>query len=148
MDTDNEAEKIPNSIVETAILDIPDTLHKNENKNLISKLRTKELLSIWGRCVCHLIQLSVQDFLAHPMCHNDTITQINLKTKMYIRSCKKLSKCSEIFLEHKFFSLMYQTRWDSMFYMIQSFLKADKNAYLKLFPNLNTKQPKNRKELF
>ena len=67
--------------MEAAILDILDILHENENKNTILKLRTKELLPIWGRCVCHLIQLSVQDFLAHPMCHNGTILKSFRKQK-------------------------------------------------------------------
>ena len=75
--------------------------------------------------------------------YHSNITEIIAKTKQYIKSCKKSSKCAEIFIEHKFsLMLMNHTRWDSMFYMIESFLKAERKGYLKLLPSLNTKLPK------
>ena len=134
---------IPSSTFEAAVSEVFDILHENRNKNLIGKLRAGGLLPIWGRCVCHLIQLSVQKYLTHPLGYHSTITEIIAKTKQYIKSCKKSSKCAEIFKEHKFsLMLMNHTRWDSMFYMIESFLKAERKGYLKLLPSLNTKLPK------
>ena len=99
IDVDAEIYDIPNSIIETAITDISDNFRQRIEKNeLIDKIRVKELLPIWGgRCVCHLIQLAVQDYLSNPPESHNNITQLIHVTKKYISSCKKSSRCAEIF---------------------------------------------------
>ena len=72
---------IPSSTFEAAVSEVFDILHENRNKNLIGKLRAGGLLPIWGRCVCHLIQLSVQKYLTHPLGYHSNITEIIAKTK-------------------------------------------------------------------
>ena len=140
---DDEFEAISNSTFEEATSEIFEILHEKLDNILIANLRAVGLLPIWGRCVCHLIQLSIQSYLAHPLGYHCNITEIIAKTKAYIKSCKKSSRCAEVFSEHKFsLSLMNQTRWDSMFYMIESFIKAEQKGYLKLLPSLNIKPPK------
>ena len=144
IDVDAEIDDIPNSIIETAITDISDNFqHRIVKNELIDKLRVKELLPIWGRCVCHLIQLAVQDYLSNPPESHNNITQLIHVTKKYISSCKKSSRCAEIFLENNFsLSLNNQTRWDSIYVMIESFLEAEKRGLLKLLPPMKCKPPK------
>ena len=53
------------------------------------------------------------------------------------------TRCAEIFLENNFsLSLNNQTRWDSIYVMIESFLEAEKRGHLKLLPPMNCKSPK------
>ena len=53
------------------------------------------------------------------------------------------TRCAEIFLENNFsFSLNNQTRWDSIYVMIESFLEAEKREHLKLLSPMNCKSLK------
>ena len=146
MDNFREIDEIPNSIIETAITDVSDSLNNNvkrqENK-LMEKLQAEGLLPIWGRCVCHLIQLAVHEYLTKPPDYHSNIIQLISQTRKYIKSCKSSSRCAEIFIENKFsLSLNNQTRWDSIYVMIGSILEAEKRGYLKLLPPLKNKPPK------
>ena len=62
-----EFEEIPISTFEEATSEIFGTLKEKSDNNLIANLRDIKLLPIWGRCICHLIQLSIQSYLSHPL---------------------------------------------------------------------------------
>ena len=85
----DDFEEISNSTFEEATSEIFQILHEKLNNSLIANLRTVGLLPIWGRCVCRLIQLSIQSYLTHPLGYHCNITEIIAKTKAYIKSCKK-----------------------------------------------------------
>ena len=53
----DDFEEISNSTFEEATSEIFQILHEKLNNSLIANLRAVGLLPIWGRCVCHLIQL-------------------------------------------------------------------------------------------
>ena len=53
------------------------------------------------------------------------------------------ARCADIFLENKFsLSFNNQTRWDSIYVMIESFLEAEKREHLKSLPPMKCKSPK------
>ena len=64
---DDEFEAISNSTFEEDTSEIFEILQEKLDNILIANLRAVGLLPIWVRCVCHLIQLSIQSYLAHPL---------------------------------------------------------------------------------
>ena len=130
--------------IETASISIFEYLSDIDQNKVLSKLRMVGLLSVWGRCVCHLIQLAVKDFIQTNFGSHGSVNKIIGRANLFVKSARKSVQCTEIFLEHKFrLDSMNQTRWDSMFTMIQSLLHAEAKGLLRFLTPLEHRIPKN-----
>ena len=140
---EEELEEIDELILTDASVSIFEFLSDTNQNCLTSKLCRAGLLSIWGRCVCHLLQLAVNDFIQTKLGSHGVVNKIIMKANLFVRSARKSTHCGEIFLENNYsLDVMNQTRWDSMFKMHKSHLDAESKGHLKLLPSLKHPIPR------
>ena len=141
---EDELEEIEEKILTDAWISIFEYLSDMNLNSLTSKLRAAGLLSVWGRCICHLIQLCVNDFIQKHLRAHGSVNKFIVKANQFVNSARKSVQCGEIFLEYKFtLDAMNQTRWNSMHKMLQSLLDAETKGFLKLLPPLKHPIPRN-----
>ncbi|KAI6658750.1 Zinc finger BED domain-containing protein 4-like [Oopsacas minuta] len=140
----DEQEPIDKMILSDARISTFEFLSDTNLNSLTSKLRAAGLLPLWGRCVCHLIQLSVHDFIQKQLRSHGSVNKIIIKATQFVNCSRKSIQCGEIFLKYKFtLGAMNQTRWDSMYKMLKSILDAETKGCLKFLPSLKYPIPKN-----
>ena len=99
---DDELEEIEDEFLETASISIFEYLSDIDQNKVLSKLRIVGLLSVWERCVCHLKQLAVKEFIQTNFGSHGSVNKIIGRANLFVKSASKSVQCAEIFLEHKF----------------------------------------------
>ena len=137
-------DEIDNSVIEEAVENLSEDLEKAHPKSLLIKLRNAGLLKNWFPCACHTAQLAVKDLLARNLGHRSQVNVLVAKAHEYVKCCKNSTKCAEIFLNERMSLVsMNKTRWNSMYNMLNSLLKADDRNILEQLPPLSCQPPKN-----
>ena len=93
------------------------------DNSLIKELRGLGLLDIHFRCTIHFLQLAIKDFIKDCRLRNfeKAIAKANQLTKSVRKSTIDTETCKA---DNVTFHAMNQTRWNSMYTMINSILKA------------------------
>ena len=112
-------------VTEASLKLLSENLDLSNNSNsLINELRRLGLLEIHFRCAAHLLQLAIKDFLQNYQ-HRD-FRRIIRKAKEFTNFVRKSTIDSEACRNEKVtIHAMNHTRWNSMYTMIDSIIKAD-----------------------
>ena len=120
-----------------------EELEEASPHSLLVRLRKDGLLSLWFPCVCLTAQLAVKDFLQTNLGYRGQINVIVKKAQEFVKSARQSTVCADIFME-KGFNLvsMNATRWNSMYDMLRSIIRADEKDFIDQLPPLKSEVPK------
>ena len=115
---------LDDELLQESVLLLGGSLDSGEsNDSLIKELRCLGLLDIHFRCVIHVLQLAIKDFVKY--CPHREFDKAIGKAKSFTKFVRKSSIDSELCKAEKVtLHGMNETRWNSMYIMVDSILKA------------------------
>ncbi|KAI6658725.1 hypothetical protein LOD99_10957 [Oopsacas minuta] len=90
---EDELEPINEMILSDARISIFEYPSDTNLNSLTLKLRAAGLLPLWGRCVCHLIQLSVHDFIHKQLRSHGSVKKFIIQATQFVNCSRKSILC-------------------------------------------------------